>query len=252
MPFIDNSSLPVSISFIVEKLGLTSPLQLSVLQLANLEQRLESGDLEPGVFLDTPEQEQYNRYQYKKRKLEWLGGRLAAKKAALKMAGEEPSWQAMLAWPVAADENGRPFFRSQQSSSLRLSISHSGELAGALVVSGKECGLDLQKISSATVRVKEKFCSPTENDIISTLQSEAMPDSGLTLLWSAKEALRKARGGNPLTGFLEMELVEAVPTSEAAWIFTIKAKNILYRIIVFFYNDFAFAMTTTPLDQERN
>ena len=197
MPFIDDSSLPISTAFIKKELGLDTPLQISILLLETLDKNLESGDLEPGFFLGAIEQNQFRSYQYKKRRLEWLGGRLAAKKAVLKLTDMEPSWKAMLEWPVAADSNGRPFFSPQGENPFCLSISHSGELAGALVVSHRECGLDLQKISLATVRVKEKFCSSIEDDIIKNLLSVAQPEAGLTLLWSAKEALRKARGGNP-------------------------------------------------------
>lgn len=249
MPFINESTLPVSNAFTQEKLGLDSPLVLSFLKLETLEKLVESGEIKPGFFLDLPEQQQFNRYKYKKRRLEWLGGRLAAKKAALDQTACKFSWQAMQELPVAADENGRPFFKSLNSSPLRLSISHSGELAGALVVSGLECGLDLQKISSATVRVKEKFCSPAESDIISNLKSVEKPETGLTLLWSAKEALRKGLGGHPLTGFMEMELVEAIPASENTWTFTMQTEDTLYRAIVFLYNDFAIAITTIPSKQ---
>ncbi len=247
MPFIDNSSLPFSNDYVKENLGLTTSPQISILLIDNLKNRLETGKLEPGFFLADSEQEQFRRYQYEKRSLEWLGGRLAAKKAILEQTGQKPTWKNMLKWPVATDKNGRPFFGSQDADHLRLSISHSGVLAGAMVVSGRECGLDLQQISSATVRVKEKFCSPAEDDIISHLRSAGKPDAGLTLLWSAKEALRKARGGHPLTGFQDMTLVEVEELPGTLYIFTLKVDDTPYRAFVCFYNDFAIAMTTTPI-----
>ena len=66
----------------------------------------------------------------------------------------------------------------------------------------------------------------------------------MTLLWSAKEALRKALGGYPLTGFLAMVLVEITPIGDNSWTFSLLVKDRTYRIVVFIYQDYAVAMCT--------
>jgi phosphopantetheinyl transferase (holo-ACP synthase) len=132
----------------------------------------------------------------------------------------------------------------------------------AMTVNDKNCGLDLQKISEATIRVREKFCTKTEEEIITALdlpdkaelgrlsaQTKLMPlwynnpATGLTLLWAAKEALRKARGGHPLTGFTAMQLTEAAQPNKHCWLFTMRINSEKHLIPTFFYKDSAIALS---------
>jgi len=219
--------------------------ELVLINLAELPRQQTSGDLDPVTYLAPEELTLYRQFKYQKRQQEWLGGRLAAKQAVLRSKGHEPNEPAMREWSICTDEHGRPFFKYPGNNPPCLSISHSHGLALAMTVNERGFGLDLQKISAATVRVKEKFCTQTEERIITSLD---LPDndraSGLTLLWAAKEALRKARGGHPLTGFTAMLLTAAVRSNNHCWLFTMGVKSEKHLIPTFFYEDFAIALCT--------
>ncbi len=211
MCLAENLQLPIPDNLLRNNSGLKVSPELVLINLEELQRQLASGDLDPAEYLAPEELATYRQFKYQKRQSEWLGGRLAAKQAVLRSKGQELAGSAMREWSICADEHGRPFFKSLGNNQPSLSISHSHGLALAMTVNEKGCGLDIQKISEATIRVKEKFCSQTEEQIIASLD---LPDNnratGLTLLWAAKEALRKARGGHPLTGFTAMQLTEAV------------------------------------------
>jgi len=237
---------PISADFLKKALGLSAAPELVMINLDELLAIQADGVLDPTRHLAPQELESYQLFRYEKRRTEWLGGRLAAKKAALDRLGTPFADDAMREWPIFADENGRPFFRSDAGQELSLSISHSHGLASAMVVTGPACGLDVQKISEATIRVKEKFCADREEDLLNSL---AFPEpdhsaTAMTLLWSAKEALRKALGGHPLTGFLAMMLDEITPGGKNFWTFILLAKDRPHRIVVFIYHDHAVAMCT--------
>jgi len=111
-----------------------------------------------------------------------------------------------------------------------------------MAVNKGECGLDLQKISEATIRVKDKFCRDTEEDVVKI----NLPDNDrvevLSLIWAAKEALRKALGGYPLTGFTAMQLSKVEQLESQYWLFTLRVRDETHLIRTFFYKDFAIAI----------
>ncbi|MEN8134051.1 MAG: 4'-phosphopantetheinyl transferase superfamily protein [Thermodesulfobacteriota bacterium] len=235
--------LPVLDNTLWNHPGLKISPELVLINLEKLQRQLISADLDPAAYLAPEELAIYHQFKYQKRRIEWLGGRLAAKQAVLYAKRQEPTGSAMREWPVCADEHGRPFFKSLANKQPCLSISHSRGLALAMTVNERDCGLDLQKISEATVLVKEKFCSQSEEQIIASLD---LPDNsqatGLTLLWAAKEALRKARGGHPLTGFTAMQLTGAVGPNNRCWLCTLQINSEKHLIPTFFYKDFAIAL----------
>jgi phosphopantetheinyl transferase len=237
---------PISTASLKEVLGLSTTPELAMIRLDDLLAMQADGGLDPARYLAPQELEKYQLFKYEKRRIEWLGGRLAAKKAALDHLDIPITENTMRDWPVFADENGRPFFKSTADPEISLSISHSHSLALAMVVTAPACGLDVQKISEATVRVKEKFCSEGEEALLAGLVSPGpeQPATTLTLLWSAKEALRKALGGHPLTGFLVMTLDEIAPIAENSWTFSMMVKDKLHRIVVFIYQDYTVAICT--------
>lgn len=221
--------------------------ELVFTRLADLQQQLISGALEPTAYLDRQELATYRQFKYIKRQIEWLGGRLAAKKAVLRLEGQETSSSAMRQWVLLTDKHGKPFFENTEPNRFDLSISHSHDLALAMATKKGRCGLDIQKISPATIRVKEKFCSQSEQQIITRLTLPvADPAGGLTLLWAAKEALRKARGGHPLTGFTAMQLTEVLPSADQCRLFTIMVGNERYQLPTFFHDDYAIAWCIIP------
>ena len=162
------------------------------------------------AYLTADEQACLASFPLSKRRREWLGGRVAAKRAAMRLwanAGQPPRpYQALR---IASQASGRPFLclaSDQAGPPPHISISHSGELAVALASQDLLCGLDLQQIAPRILTVRERFASEAEATLLHTTLP-ALPElHALTLLWSAKEALRKAIPCQPLLGFTEVTL----------------------------------------------
>jgi len=237
--------MPLPSQLLAQKLGLGENLSLTLVRLADLRAALESGGFLPAERLTPAELEQYSGYRFQKRQLEWLGGRWAAKHAAATLRVETGPED----WEVGTGPDGRPFFRPTRwgKPELELSISHSHGLAAALVVAGYPCGLDLQRVTDTVLRVREKFCHESELELLSCLGKN--PESALqslTMLWTAKEALRKGLGGHPLTGFLSMRLTTLDRFGEGAWLFTLAlsgASKINHPVATWWHEDFAAALT---------
>lgn len=227
-------------------LGLTREPILRRVDLVALQAAVADGRLDATRFLTPVEQATFAGFTFSKRRLEWLGGRLAAKAAALAWAGQPVTAAALAEWQVSNAPDGRPGLQkvgvSPSGSGLELSISHSHGVAAALVVAGYPCGLDLQKVTDTVVRVRERFCSEAEGALLQSggVGHEAREEVSMTLLWAAKEALRKGRGGVPLTGFLAMRLAELEKLGEQAWCFRLTISGTgEHPVVVFLVDDFA-------------
>ncbi len=85
--------------------------------------------------------------------------------------------------PVLYDNNGKPFIDNKT----KLSISHSNNFI-AVFLSDKNIGIDIEKISDKPYRVKEKFLSISEMQLI---DNEVDVDRFYTLFWSVKETIFK-------------------------------------------------------------
>lgn len=165
----------------------------------------------PEVWLHQQELRTLQGYNLPKRRREFFGGRICAKfalscylpKLALPPQQIEivsaPSGQPLLSLPPAAIPDN-----------LHLSISHGGELVGA-VVANSHCGLDLQPIRDNLVRVREKYCLPEEERLLQSSLSALDEQYRLALLWTAKEAVKKALSYRRMYGFLEVQLTALRP-----------------------------------------
>jgi phosphopantetheinyl transferase len=227
-------------------LGLAGEPLLRWVELAALQAEVGAGRLEPASFLTPPEQATYAAFTFPKRRWEWLGGRLAAKAAALAWAGQPLTLDGLAGWQVVNAADGRPGLQragvTAEETVPELSISHSHGLAAALVAE-RPCGLDLQQVTDTVLRVRERFCTGAEAALLPG-DAAARPEISLTLLWAAKEALRKARGGVPLTGFLAMQLVTLEPLAEQGWYFRLALAGAgEYPVVVFLLDDFAGAVS---------
>ena len=203
-------------------------------------------------WLSPPELMRLQELTFAKRRQEWLGGRLAAKHAACRVlalagAGPGPAWSNLA---VTNRPSGRPALNLFPAGPPRLlpdiSISHSHGWAVAMAVMGATCGIDLQLVSTKTVAVRDRFCMVREQDKICRLTgAPAPPELGLTLLWAAKEAVRKAAVQERLPGFLEMELVEARCPAAGQWVlvFAVGAARAMCAVAATFWGDFALAFT---------
>ena len=197
--------LPVDTARWRQLFGLNGPLSLVLLPLTELEQEQAVSCLTPA------ELKRFAQFTYPKRKLEWLGGRMAAKYAAMSAATVQdidavPQW---LALEVAAATDGRPFILAADNPGRVLpdiSISHSHGLAAAMAAVHGRCGVDIQKVTPSVIKIQKKFAAPAEVDILHDLAGSGPEASQLTLLWAAKEALKKAIGTRALPGFLGVKL----------------------------------------------
>jgi 4'-phosphopantetheinyl transferase EntD len=86
-----------------------------------------------------------------------------------------------------------------------ISISHSGRYAMA-VAAAAPCGVDIQENRETLGRVRERFCSPAEDRLLTRRLPGLEPSEHLALLWAAKESVKKAVLLEPMPGFLELEL----------------------------------------------
>lgn len=218
-------------------------------------------------YLTPPEQDQFLSFTFAKRKLEWLGGRLAAKYVAMEACGRTPETaagsQKWRDWTIETDKDGRPHInhvgKADKIILPDISISHNNGLAAAMAAIGGRCGLDIQKIVPSVLKVKERFASAPEQDILRQLPDAGPESARLTLLWSAKEAVKKAVGANLLPGFMGIRLAAAKGAEtgfEKAFILDFisqvpgrkKRHNATERLKVaaLFYHEFALAFTGLP------
>lgn len=229
-------------------LDLTEEPVLRRVDLLALQAEVEVGRLDPAEFLTPAEQATFSGFSFPKRRGEWLGGRLAAKAAALARAGLPLNAAALIEWQVTSAPDGRPgFLRATTINSdpvPELSISHSHGVAAALVAA-RPCGLDLQIVTDTVIRAQERFCTEAEASLLRDgAGQDAREKMRLTLLWAAKEALRKGRGGVPLTGFMAMRLAGLERLAEQGWCFRLAVTGAKeYPVVVFLLEDFAGAVS---------
>ncbi|MEJ2031464.1 MAG: 4'-phosphopantetheinyl transferase superfamily protein [Deltaproteobacteria bacterium] len=216
------------------------PYEVASLSLAELE-----GDQSArSSFWLTPEEQQlYDRFNAGKRRSEWLGGRMAAKIAIARLLARPlPTVREQVA--VLARPDGKPIVRTPLNNDIELSVSHSGGLAAALA-SFFPCGLDIQMLTTVVLKVQDRFSTSDERALLAELLS-APATVRLTLLWAAKEALRKAISGRPLAGFNELLLTKGTGagTDRAVLSFTFTRWSAAeqFRAVVYLRNGFAWAL----------
>ena len=190
----------------------------------------ERGIADIGLFyLGPQERERFHSFRYEKRRSEWLAGRIAAKCAGLQLQNDDEKicwgkkqWQQL---QIAADISGRPYILwsvHESSTPMRISISHSRGYAIAMAA-WDNCGVDIQQVTQAVERVEERFVGAEEKNILAEIASLQGRQAALTLLWSAKEAVKKTCGRADLPGFLDIRL-QSLQKSEAAYLFTMQVK----------------------------
>lgn len=183
-------------------------------------------------ILSEAENELIARYRVEKRKNEWLTGRICAKMAALHYLREDQLAETALHPPdilIANTESGRPFLTGNLPQELKqsdLSLSHGGGY-GLALIADTHCGIDVQNSRPTLNKVRAKFCIGEEELIL----QDALPDlpdlAILTLLWTAKEALKKALATSRMPGFLELILTKAEPHS-TGWVLNFIISSLRY------------------------
>ncbi len=208
------SPLPESLVFGINKSFDGTRLHGAMLDLDHLRALIHNGQEKTlgQEWLHREEQERLQTLHYEKRHLEWLGGRICAKQASLQYLHGKPSAPAALRAPqlqIMTAASGRPFLdHSALPADLgrpHISISHSKRYALAVAAS-TPCGIDIQATSDALGRVKDRFCSQEEEEIMGRDLKKMQPPDRLTLLWAAKEAVKKGAELARMPGFLDLAL----------------------------------------------
>jgi phosphopantetheinyl transferase len=169
-------------------------------------------------------------FKLPKRRAQWLTGRLCAKQAVIGYCREHLP---QLPLPAANrihirnSPSGRPYIDCGRAdvNSLDISISHSGEYAIALVASGP-CGVDIQKDSESLLRVRSHFCLEWESELLQRCLPDLDHGQRLTLLWTAKEAAKKALSLGKMPGFLTLLLTGCRFGQEGLIFFSLQQKDL--------------------------
>ena len=196
-----------------------------LLGLSSLGDHSSTAERHPTVWLSTEERDRFSQFKLEKRKKEWLAGRICAKIAVQEYFSNHCHDRIMPActeFSIANSATGRPLliWNTGEPSGPDISISHSGSLALA-IAARTSCGVDIQKTRDALVRVRERFCTGREEDLLRSVAHKDQPLMPLTLLWTAKEAAQKALSINEMPGFLDLVLarIETVGDKEFLFIF---------------------------------
>jgi phosphopantetheinyl transferase len=167
---------------------------ISLVDLERVEYLLDNGaERLTTRILSQAEQQYFKRFSYMKRRREWLGGRLAAKAVLLFQQESGQQETAMGQLTILPDSHGRPVVdRGSLGAGTvpAISISHSNRFAVALTAPGQACGVDLQESSPKLPGLIDRFTSAQEMKLVADVQADEL--TGLTMLWSAKEAVKKS------------------------------------------------------------
>lgn len=174
-------------------------------------------------LLTAKELDNANSFNIPKRRGEWLTGRICAKAAALMYHNLISTKPEPDLFEISAEneENGRPLLSGNLTKELKsadLSISHGAGYGLALIADSK-CGADIQAPKDTLTRVREKFCTQVEQDLLQLQLPELNELQHLTLIWTAKEAVKKALSHKRMPGFLELILTTTEPHT-TGWILT--------------------------------
>lgn len=199
-------------------------------------------------LLSQDESELFASFSYIKRKKEWLGGRIAAKTALLQLLRNELTAENFTGLSIMPRENGSPEIRSTTPTNFTpaISISHSKKFAVAMATDTPNCGIDIQKISEQTLRVVSKFATPTERQILKSKLPDLAAPQRLSLLWSAKEAVKKAFLDDQPVIFQGIELRDLYCDDVLHFHLNIDNEERLLTVDGVLLDEYALAFTTQP------
>ena len=135
----------------------------------------------------------FSRFRYAKRQQEWLGGRLAAKYSLLALPALKNKYSTPNELTILPDAFGRPQpINMTAGETVSCSISHSSRFAVGIASSTKVCGIDIQRIGQQITRVVNRFADKKEKKIMEDRLPMYEKTAQLTMLWAAKEAVKKS------------------------------------------------------------
>lgn len=161
--------------------------------------------------------------RFAKRRIDWLHGRLVAKKL-INRCHPQAINRALNEIIIASEPGGAPFSALPGGARLPgwLSISHSASLAAAALSTDSQVqvGIDLEEIAARSPGFFENFFTPREIAYVQAGGTSQLP-ARLTLIWSAKESVLKAMRTGLARDTRSIEVipsdVEVIETPPEGW-----------------------------------
>ncbi len=228
-------------------------LQCTMLRLISSEEyhKWEKSNTCNRHFLHSKEQKQLAGYHLKKRRDEWLTARICAKIAVNNFLSDTnfPPNQLI----ITNTASGRPALTGQLPKALHhadVSLSHGGGY-GLAAVGTRYCGVDIERTTRNFHAVQEKFCCSAEKHYIKQQAEKLSEQQCLALLWSAKEASKKAFSFKKMPGFLELRLVRFAKCNHSWSLdFSIQENSrkqpVIISVIAALLPDVSIAVATIP------
>ncbi len=171
---------------------------ISLLNLKKLRTIIEQHEsvLYVAQLLSKEEYKLWNSFSYKKRRLQWLGGRLTTKHAIFTLLHNKKlnNYSNYSDLSILPELSGRPQLSCDLVFSIKkpsISLSHSDHLAVAIAADNTTCGIDIQKVTDRIINVQEKFTNKTELEMLQYNTRQLCKEEQLTLMWACKEAVKK-------------------------------------------------------------
>jgi len=179
-----------------------APACLALIELDELEAvfRTDQAFRAETAMLSPAEQKRFAAYTYPKRRKEWLGGRLSGKVCVLELLGLPPAADLLAAVSIVPAASGAPLVSASRALGEPMpsvSISHSGRYAVAMAAAAGACGVDIQRVTARTLTVADRFAEACERHLLRSAVPDWDEARRLTLLWAAKEALKKSLPPGP-------------------------------------------------------
>lgn len=182
-----------------QKFGFFFGIQHIADMIASLD---ENGVGYASSILTDEENRVFKHLKIKKRKVEWLSGRIAAKKAFASYMSSLHCTNRVSSISILNNQARAPYIVGHPE--LHLSISHSHEYAVALIARFK-IGIDIEKIEPRPDSLAHYFCSQEERAMLE--QEPMRKDELLTYFWSRKEAVSKFLGLGGKMNFKQISTV---------------------------------------------
>lgn len=178
---------------------------------------LEVLQVQKTEYLHQLELEYFTKLQYPLRQTSYLRGRYAAKLALAQLRADIHS----AAIAVCNNIFGAPYLRCERGIEGAVSISHTDAYAAAIsYVQAYPMAVDIEQISPQRLEIIQHEMLPQEIDLANNRFADK--SLGLTIAWTAKEALSKALGCGLCIDFKYLQISEF---NESAASYNCKFKN---------------------------